>query len=66
MVPPTRAPLGAAIRKVERRVVWLLGALYFFAVLDRANVGVAGLTMRADLQLSAAAFGFGAGVFFVG
>ena len=59
-------PLGAAVRKAERRVVWLLATLYFFAVLDRVNVGVAGLTMRADLQLSAAAFGFGAGVFFIG
>jgi ACS family tartrate transporter-like MFS transporter len=47
-------------------VVCFLAVLYFFAVLDRVNIGVAGLTMRADLQLSAAAFGFGAGVFFVG
>lgn len=60
------SPLQAAIRKAEARLVWFLMLLYFCAVLDRVNVGVAGVTMRADLHLSAANFGFGAGVFFLG
>jgi MFS family permease len=40
--------------------------LYFFAFLDRVNVGFAALTMNADLGISSAAFGLGAGIFFIG
>ncbi len=58
--------LRSATGKAARRLVWFLVLLYFFAVLDRVNVGVAGLTMRRDLGLSAHAFGFGAGIFFLG
>ncbi len=51
--------------QVERRLIPLLALCYFFAILDRGNVGLAALTMNRDLGLSAAAFGFGAGVFFL-
>jgi ACS family tartrate transporter-like MFS transporter len=44
----------------------LLGVLYFFAFLDRVNVGFAALTMNVDLGLSSAVFGLGAGIFFFG
>lgn len=40
--------------------------LYFVAYLDRVNIGFAALTMNDDVGLSAAAFGFGAGIFFIG
>ncbi len=40
--------------------------LYFFAFLDRVNVGFAALTMNVDLGLSSAVFGLGAGIFFIG
>ena len=40
--------------------------LYFVAYLDRVNIGFAALTMNDDIGLSAAAFGFGAGIFFIG
>jgi len=40
--------------------------LYFIAYLDRVNIGFAALSMNEDIGLSAAAFGFGAGVFFIG
>ncbi|TAM60209.1 MFS transporter [bacterium] len=40
--------------------------LYVANFLDRVNVGVATLTMSKDLNLSAAAFGLGAGIFFIG
>ena len=40
--------------------------LYFIAYLDRVNIGFAALTMNDDVGLSAAAFGFGAGIFFIG
>ena len=56
----------AVLRKVAWRLVPILGLGYFFAFLDRVNVGFAALTMNADIGLSAAAYGFGAGIFFIG
>lgn len=53
------------VRKITRRLLPVLILSYFIAILDRANVGVAALTMNQDLGLSTAAFGFAAGVFFV-
>jgi MFS transporter, ACS family, tartrate transporter len=54
------------MRRVARRLIPLLMLGYFCAYLDRVNVGFAGLTMNQALGLSPAAFGFGAGFFFVG
>ena len=48
------------------RLVPFLGLLYFVAFIDRVNVGFAALTMNQDVGLSAAAFGLGAGIFFIG
>jgi ACS family tartrate transporter-like MFS transporter len=59
-------PGSAVLRKAAWRLIPLLGVLYFFAFLDRVNVGFAALTMNADLGLSSAAFGLGAGIFFIG
>lgn len=56
----------ATMRKAAWRLIPWLGVLYFFAFLDRVNVGFAALTMNADLGLSSAAFGIGAGIFFIG
>ena len=53
------------IAKVTSRLVPFLILCYFVAYLDRVNVGFAALTMNRDLGLSAAAYGFGAGVFFL-
>ncbi|MBV8837603.1 MAG: MFS transporter [Alphaproteobacteria bacterium] len=57
-------------RETIPRVAWRLLPLlmlgYFCAYLDRVNVGFAGLTMNKDLGFSAAVFGFGSGVFFIG
>ena len=36
------------------------------AYLDRINIGIAKLNMLADLQFSEAAYGLGAGLFFIG
>lgn len=55
-----------AVRKAMIRLVPLLGLLYLLNYLDRVNVGFAALTMNADLGISAAAYGLGAGLFFVG
>jgi MFS transporter, ACS family, tartrate transporter len=40
--------------------------LYFFAFLDRVNVGFAALTMNKAIGLNAYTFGWGAGIFFIG
>jgi ACS family tartrate transporter-like MFS transporter len=56
----------ATMRAVSLRVLPVLFTLYIAAFLDRTNVGLASLQMNRDIGLSAAAYGFGAGVFFVG
>lgn len=67
MLPSQPAVLGSrVIRKVTVRLVPFLGLLYLINYLDRVNVGFAALTMNADLGLSAAAYGLGAGLFFIG
>jgi sugar phosphate permease len=52
-----------------RRVVWRIMPLmiisYLFAILDRANVGMASLQMVKDLNMTKQAFGFGASLFFI-
>ena len=53
------------IAKVTARLVPFLIVCYFVAYLDRVNVGFAALTMNRDIGLSASAYGFGAGVFFL-
>ncbi|SAK71167.1 major facilitator transporter [Caballeronia fortuita] len=56
----------ATYRKVVWRLAPLLLICYVVAYLDRVNVGFAKLQMAADLQLSDAVYGFGAGIFFFG
>ena len=53
------------IRKVMWRLMPFLFVCYFVAYLDRVNVGFAKLQMNAALGLSEAAYGFGAGLFFI-
>src|SRR3954466_1593198 len=53
------------MRKVSLRLIPFLIICYFVAYLDRTNVGFAALTMRQDLNISATAYGFGAGIFFL-
>jgi ACS family tartrate transporter-like MFS transporter len=54
------------IAKTARRILPILMVCYFAAFLDRVNIGFAALTMNRDLGFSASAFGFGAGIFFLG
>jgi D-galactonate transporter len=56
----------ATYRKVAWRLTPLLMLCYVVAYLDRVNVGFAKLQMQADLNLSDAVYGFGAGIFFLG
>ncbi|HTI64639.1 MAG TPA: MFS transporter [Gemmatimonadaceae bacterium] len=51
---------------MTRRLIPFVFILYIFNFLDRSNVGLAALQMNRDLGFSAAAFSFGAGIFFLG
>ncbi len=54
------------LRQLSRRLLPFLLLLYVVAYIDRVNVGFAALQMNEDLGLSAAMYGFGAGIFFLG
>ncbi len=72
--PPRDISVGAedatlervTMTRVTRRLMPLLFVVYIFNFLDRTNVGLAALQMNRDLGFSSAAFGLGAGVFFIG
>jgi ACS family tartrate transporter-like MFS transporter len=57
-------------RTIMHRVFWrivpLCFVLYIVSYVDRANIGYAALQMNADLGISDEAFGFAAGIFFIG
>lgn len=55
-----------ALRKAAWRLIPLLALAYFFNYLDRTSVGYAALQMTDQLGLTAAQFGLGAGIMFVG
>lgn len=61
----TRSNENAVYRKISRRLLPFLLLLYTFAYLDRVNIGFAKLQMSADIGLSEAAYGLGAGLFFL-
>ncbi|MEO8313722.1 MAG: MFS transporter [Pseudomonadota bacterium] len=52
--------------RVTLRLLPFLGICYLIAYLDRVNVGFAKLHMLDDLSMSETAYGFGAGIFFIG
>ena len=63
----TSSEVGSrARRRIAFRLLPLVLAMYVVCYVDRANVSFANLRMSADLGLSASAYGFGVGVFFVG
>ena len=63
---PDATPMESqVIRKLALRLMPFVTVGYFLASLDRVNVGFAALQMNKDIGLSSAAFGFGAGLFFV-
>ncbi|XDZ80267.1 MFS transporter [Burkholderia cepacia] len=64
--PDAGGNVDALYSKLTRRIIPLILVCYFFGYLDRVNVGFAKLQMVSDLQLSDAAYGVGAGLFFVG
>lgn len=69
MTSDATAPLAlerATIGRVSRRLIPFMFALFVANYLDRVNVSFAALHMNRDLGFSATAYGFGAGMFFLG
>lgn len=76
MLPSNMTQSGAAspgddlpsrtVRRITRRIIPFLFCLYLIAYLDRVNVSFAALEMTRDLGMTHEAFGFGAGIFFLG
>ncbi|TDY15828.1 ACS family tartrate transporter-like MFS transporter [Paraburkholderia sp. BL6665CI2N2] len=70
--PDRAAPTSVAedksyvIRKVGRRMMWYLFALYLISILDRGNLGFAAFSMNRDLGLTSQMFSVGVGVLFLG
>jgi ACS family tartrate transporter-like MFS transporter len=54
------------LAKIRRRLIPFMFLLYIVSYIDRVNVGFAALQMNQDLGLSAAVFGLGSGIFFIG
>ncbi|MTW18765.1 MFS transporter [Rhodoplanes serenus] len=63
---PEQEPHWRVYNRIAARLLPFLLVLYVISFLDRVNVGFAKLQMSVDIGLSDAAFGFGAGVFFLG
>jgi MFS family permease len=58
--------LSAAVARVKSRVLPLFVVMFIVNYLDRVNVGFIQQHLKTDLGLDSAAFGLGAGLFFVG
>ncbi|CAM3576447.1 MFS transporter [Rahnella bruchi] len=58
--------ISAVYGKITRRLIPFLILCYFFAYLDRVNIGFAKLHMQDALNFSDTVYGFGAGIFFIG
>ncbi len=56
----------AVYAKVTRRLIPFLFLCFVFAYVDRVNLGFAKLQMQHDLGITDAAYGLGAGMFFLG
>ena len=65
-MPTIIADERTIMRRVFWRIVPLCFLLYIVSYIDRANIGYAALQMNAELGLTSAAFGFAAGIFFIG
>jgi len=53
-------------RKIAWRVVPVVAFAYFMANLERANLGIASLSMNQSLGLTTATYGLAAGLYFIG
>jgi sugar phosphate permease len=51
-------------KKAMRRLLPIVGIVYLMAYVDRSNVALAKTALEADIGISAAAYGLGAGLFY--
>ena len=58
--------LARAAAKVKRHVLPLFVIMFIVNYIDRVNIGFVRSHMETDLGIGAAAYGFGAGLFFIG
>lgn len=58
--------LTTAISKFFRRIIPMLAVMLIINQIDRANIGFVKAELQTDAGISAAAFGLGAGLFFIG
>jgi MFS family permease len=66
VTPSPSAVDRAVYAKVTRRIIPFLFLCYIFAYVDRVNIGFAKLQMQSELGINDAAYGMGAGIFFLG
>ncbi|WP_145248428.1 MFS transporter [Pseudomonas oryzihabitans] len=59
-------PESVLIRRITHKLIPFLVLLYLVAYIDRSAVGFAKLHMGADVGIGDAAYGLGAGLFFIG
>ena len=62
----TDSVLARAVRKVKGHVLPLFVIMFILNYIDRVNIGFVRTHMEHDLGIGAAAYGFGAGLFFIG
>ncbi|MBC2679230.1 MFS transporter [Pseudomonas sp. CFBP 8758] len=60
------AVLARAVSKVKRHVLPLFVIMFIVNYIDRVNIGFVRTHLEHDLGIGAAAYGFGAGLFFIG
>ena len=64
--PNSDSVLAHAVRKVKGHVLPLFVIMFILNYIDRVNIGFVRTHMEHDLGIGAAAYGFGAGLFFIG
>ncbi|MBF6028560.1 MFS transporter [Pseudomonas sp. P115] len=64
--PESDPVLARAVRKVKGHVLPLFVVMFILNYIDRVNIGFVRTHMEHDLGIGAAAYGFGAGLFFIG
>lgn len=66
VVPEGDSVLARAVSKVKRHVLPLFVIMFILNYIDRVNIGFVRTHMEHDLGIGAAAYGLGAGLFFIG